>query len=136
MTAKEYLSQAIGIKMRLDAMAVQLDFLKSAAISVTPCYNGLPKPANRNIHRNEDAILRILEFEEKMAELQAELSGICAVISAVTDPAAHTVLVKRYMEGKPWRKIASELHISDPQTYRLHNDALAKIEILIVNESN
>jgi hypothetical protein len=64
MTAKEYLSQIKRIQTRLSAMADQLECLKSSAEYISPQFSDMPRPATRNVHKNEDAILRVIEWQE------------------------------------------------------------------------
>lgn len=128
MTAKQYLSQIKHIQLRLSAMAEQLECLRSAAQCVTTSYNDIPCSAPRDIHKHEDAVLRVLEWEEKMQAEVDRLSDINATIAAVSTPAHHFLLVKRYVRSETWETIARGLGYSLSQTKRFHLDALADLE--------
>lgn len=80
MTAKEYLSQAQAIKTRLAAMSEQLKFLRDAAEYVGPYIRDMPKPS-RNIHKTEDACIRVIAFEERMDAQYAKLTEISETIN-------------------------------------------------------
>jgi hypothetical protein len=127
MTAKQYLSQIAQLKLRLAAMAEQLEFLKAAAECVTPAYSDMPRPAARNIHKNEDAIIRVLDLEEKMRAEFGHLADINAAITEVGSPVLQSLLVKRYIHGDRWETIASSLYVSLRQVHRLHQSALDEI---------
>lgn len=135
MTALEYLRQARSIQIRLSAMAEQLERLRSAAEYVGPRLSDMPKSSTRNIHANEDAIIRLIDFEERMKAQYDELAEINETINAVDDPILHALLVKRYISGKSWAVISRELYYSEAQIYRLHTVALEEVERLIANES-
>lgn len=134
-TALQYLQQARSIPIRLNAMAEQLERLKSAAEYVAPQLSDMPKSATRNVRANEDAIIRLMDHEERMKAQYGRLAEINEMINAVADPILHALLVKRYISGKPWAVISSELYYSEAQVYRLHSAALEEVERLIANAS-
>jgi len=128
MTAKQYLSQIKYIRLRLSAMTAQLECLRSAAECVTTTYSDMPCSTKRNIHRNEDAIMRMLEWEEKMRSEVSRLADINATIAEVSTPTLQSLLVKRYVCGETWEEIAGELRYSLSQIKRLHSAALTEVE--------
>ena len=134
-TALQYLQQARSIPIRLNAMAEQLERLKSAAEYVAPQLSDMPKSTTRNVRANEDAIIRLMDYEERMKAQYGRLAEINEMINAVADPILHALLVKRYISGKPWAVISSELYYSEAQVYRLHSAALEEVERLIANAS-
>ena len=131
MTAKEYLHQARNIQIKLGAMAEQLQFLKAAAEQVTPQYSDTPKSTTRNIHKSEDAIIRVLDFEQRMKEQYDMLTEINDTVDKLQDPLQRTVLVKRYFSVKTWREIALETYYSERTIRYIHTAALAEVRKLI-----
>ena len=131
MTAKEYLSQAWSIRIRLEAMAEQLEFLKSTAQYIVPQYSDMPKPATPNIHKNEDAIIRVITYKERMEKQFAKLDEINETINSVSNPTSQAILVKRYIGRNTWDEITSAVYVSRSHAFELHNAALAEIEKLI-----
>ena len=134
MTAKQYLSQTRDIKIRLDAMKEQAEFLRSVAQYSGVQYSDMPK-APRNIKSNEDAYIRLLEKEERIKELERKLTEIESNVSKVNDAVLQSILSKRYLSGKQWSDIASELHISTSRIYELHRVALVEMEGLLKKHS-
>ena len=128
MTAKQYLSQIRQIKLRLSTMATQLECLRSAAECITTTHSNMPHSTTRNIRKNEDAIMRVLEWEEKMQSEVDRLAEINAAIASVSNPTLQTLLVQRYVCGHTWEKIAGELNYGLSQTKRLHFAALSEVE--------
>lgn len=135
MTAFQYLQQARCIPIQLNAMAEQLERLRSAAEYIAPRLSDMPKSATRNVRAGEDAIIRVMDFEERMKAQYEKLAEINETISAVADPILQALLVKRYVSGKSWALISSELSYSVAQVYRLHSAALEEVERLIADES-
>jgi len=131
MTAKEYLLQAKSIITRLEAMAEQLEFLRSAAVYIVPQWSDLPKAATRNVHKNEDAIVRVMEFEDRMKAQYAKLTEINDTVDRLRDPMHRIILVKRYFSGKTWREVACEIHYNERMVRRIYNDALLEIDRLL-----
>ena len=135
MTAIEYLSQARQINTRIKAMAEQLEYLKAAAEHIGTRYSDMPKPAIQNIHKNEDAIIKVVDLERRINDQFNRLAEISATIESVSDPTSQTLLVKRYLKCETWREISCEMHFSPCHIYRLHNLALDEIGKMIANES-
>ena len=128
MTAKQYLSQIVMLKVRIAAMSEQIEFLRAAAECVTTTYSDMPRSATRNIHKNEDAIIRVLEMEEKRQSVFNRLAEINEAIASLEDPFLHSLLVKRYVRGERWEQIAADLFVSIRHVHRLHQSALDEIE--------
>jgi len=111
-------------------MAEQLAFLKSAAEYAAPCLNDAPR-CPRNHNKNEDAILRVLEMEERMAAAQEKLNKVSEVIDKVSEPTQQAILVKRYLSKKTWADISSEVYYSIPRVYEMHRDALNTVQSVL-----
>lgn len=48
-----------------------------------------------------------------------------ALISNLTDEIQRCILNRRYIQVQSWETIAEEMHISEPQLFKLHGTALA-----------
>ena len=128
MTAKEYLSQAWKTMMRVESMTEMLAVLKSAAEYPPACAPDMPKSTTRNIHKNEDAIIRVLDLEERIRAERVKLDGIIAVIANISDPTTQAIIVKRYIDRKTWNEIAEEIYISLRQVHRFHQCILDEMD--------
>ena len=125
MTAKEYLSQARTLDMRIKSKLQQI--------------SDMPRNPNRGGSKIERAVLKIIEVEESLkhdvedlVELKKE---IMATIRAVSDVELQTLLEKRYLCFLSWEKIAVEMHYSIQHIYRMHDTALSCVAaIMRVNE--
>jgi DNA-directed RNA polymerase specialized sigma subunit len=127
MTAKEYLSQAWRLKTRIENMAEILAFMKSSAEYPAHAFSDMPRPPQRNIYRNEDAIVRAMEYERRIEAERDKLSSAMNTITAIEDATAQAIVVKRYIDRKTWESIAVETYVSLRQVHRLHGQVLAEI---------
>jgi hypothetical protein len=133
MTAKQYLSQIRRIKMRVAALSEQLACMKEVAGLASSVLSDIPHSPNRNIHKLENEVIKQIEWEEKIQSELGRLEEVNSTIAAVADPTLQTLLVKRYVNGETWEKIASDMYISIRHVYRFHDEALALIEKTAVN---
>ena len=139
MTAKEYLSQARTLDMRIKSKLQQIESLNELATSCTIVYSDMPRNPNRGGSKIERAVLKIIKVEESLkhdvenlVELKKE---IMATIRAVSDVELQTLLEKRYLCFLSWEKIAVEMHYSIQHILRMHDTALACVAaIMRVNE--
>jgi len=135
MTAKEYLLQAESLKIRIGTMSEQLEYLRSAALYAPPLTSNMPKPSTRNVHKAEDAYVRVMEKEAQIEAAQNKLVEIVSAIDLVAEPTLQAVLSKRYLCKKIWSEISRELNFSIPRLYELHRDALAEIDAFLKQHS-
>ena len=128
MTTKEYLLQAQSIKIQLDAMAEQLEFMKSiVSYASSPQYSDMPKSTSYNVHKNQDDIIDFIDYEEKMNKQRDKLNEINKTIYSIKDPKLQAILVKRYLSNKKWSEISLEMYMSLRHVQRLHDIALEEI---------
>lgn len=128
MTAKEYLNQAHHIDRCINSGLEQIASLRGLAVKATQTFSDMPGSPNRNIHKTEDIILKIVDMEddlkrsmERLVDLKAE---IMSVIAKVEDAEYRTLLELRYLCFKTWEQIAVEMGYELRWVYRLHQKAL------------
>jgi RNA polymerase sigma factor (sigma-70 family) len=128
MTAKEYLLQAKATKMRLETLSEQVAYLKSAAEYCGINYDDISHSSTRNVHKNEDAIIRLIDWQDKLNDQFAKLDEINRTLNCLTDPLHYIVIVKHYLDGKTWREIAAELNYSERTIRYIHTTALELLQ--------
>ena len=113
MKAKEYLSQAYRLDQRIDAKIEQVMSLRNLAAKATSTLSDAVPSGTRNVHRMEDIIIKIIDFEneinadiDRLVDLKRE---IMRVIKALPNPEYQTLLELRYLCFKPWEQIAVEM---------------------------
>jgi DNA-directed RNA polymerase specialized sigma subunit len=131
-SAKEFLSQAYRIDQRINAKIEQVQSLRDLAAKATATLSdNSPAKGERNIHRMEDVIIKMVDLENEIHNDISILLGIKkdvgAVIKRVKDPEQQMVLEMRYLCYTPWEKIAEQLAYSPQHTYRIHGAAISSI---------
>ena len=66
MKAKEYLSQAYRLDQRIDAKIEQVMSLRNLAAKATSTLSDAMPSGTRNVHRMEDIIIKIIDFENEI----------------------------------------------------------------------
>ena len=127
MNAKEYLSQAGKIQKRIECLSEQLRFMREAAENVSSVISDMPRSPNRNIHRTENAVIRIVDLEDKLKTELDKLAMVNELISRLSDPEEQEVLIKRYLNGQRWDEIVSDIDLSSRKVYQIHESALLHI---------
>lgn len=152
MTAKEYLAQYRMIKARLRAIEAMVDEAREELSAINdvsirsawpdgqphgtgttdPVGNQAATAADKMTQERRDKLrgqLEDLEIRELKvrSELWRQRMEIEEVIGAVSDPAHHDVLHRRYIQGQKFELIAVEMDYSYRHTIRLHGEALLEV---------
>jgi len=132
LSAKDYLSQAYKIDQRISSKIEQVQALRALAEKATSTLSHAPASGNRNIHRMENIIAKMVDLE---TEINADLNSlidlkreIITVIKCVESLEFQTLLELRYLCFRTWEQIAVEINWSIRQVYYMHGEALREIE--------
>lgn len=141
MNAKQYLKQAYRLGDLIKNDLQELKRLESLVTSVSsPNLTGImfSEPQKHDAPFVNGVIL-IEELKEKINE---EIKGFLKVeyeirttILNLKDNEQKLCLKLRYLSFLKWDAVASEMHISQKQVYRIHNQALKEIQKLIPNDT-
>lgn len=131
MTAKEYLSQARFLDMRINSKIQQIASLNDLATKCTSTISDMPRNPNRGSSRMADAIVKIIDLEEEinrdidaLVDLKRE---IMSTIKSVSNTEYQTILEKRYLCFISWEQIAVDMNYSMQYAFRMHDRALKEI---------
>lgn len=138
---KQRLSQYISLKMEVEHQEERIARMKREETIPALKLGDGSKHSSGSGDRMERAILRRMEYEERIAPkveaAVAEMRAIEDAVSAVPDPMEREVLRLRYMEGEclrhpSWKEIALKLFGDNDErymvaTYRLHARALHNV---------
>lgn len=132
MTAKEYLQQARGMQLRLEALQERRQRYEDLASGATAHYRSGPGGTKR-VSSVEEYAVKLADLSEEMnlrASIYAEtLRQIEAAIDAVSQQNYRDVLRCRYMNGWSWGKIARKLHYSESYLYQIHGLAMRAVTV-------
>ena len=139
MTAKEYLSQAYKIDDDINSKLEQIASLRELATKATTVISDMPGSPNRNLHKMEDAIVKLTDLEAELNEdinrLATMKEDITRMIKRVTNRQERNVLEKRYLCYETWEQISVDMGYSIQHTFRIHDLGLQKIEEFLKDES-
>ena len=132
LTAKEYLSQAYRIDIRINSKIKQAQSLRAVAEKAAAVLSHAPLGGTRNNHRMEDVIVKMVDLE---AEINGDLNRlidlkreIITVIKNVDAVELQNLLELRYLCFMTWEEIAVELNWSIRQAYYMHGEALREVD--------
>ena len=134
MSAKEYLSRALLIDQRINSKLEQVQSLRSLAEKATSTLSQMPHGKERNMHRMEDVIVKMLDLESDInASIDALVDikrEIMEAVQCLPMPEHRTLLELRYICGKTWEEIAVTMFYSVRNIHTLHSAALRELDML------
>lgn len=134
MNAREYLGQAWAIQKRIDTTRDELEKVESLLLQGVSFEEKLGSGDN---NKNERVIFKILDLQEKLTHQLEDfidaLTEITHTINQLDDANEVTVLYKRYIAFEKFSVIADEMNYSLRQTYRIHDQAVLSVQVIINN---
>ena len=132
MNAKEFLSRGINLERRVETITDQIEHYKSIVNKCTVTYSDSPKSTTSS-YRLEDCTQKIMDLQSELCEAVADLvdvtCDIARTISKVENYDYEDLLVKRYVLGQSWEKIADDMNYGIRNVHRLHGEALRELKI-------
>lgn len=133
MKIKAYLEKARNINIQIDSKLEQVSALRQLAIKASSTLSPVPPSGTPDPHRLEETIAKMMDMENEVDEAIDHLvelkADIMKAISRVPDARERVVLELRYLAFKDWASIADTVGLHIRQVYRLHDEALKRIEI-------
>ena len=133
MTAKEYLRQAYIIDRKIKLDTEKLEAARSALYGKTVRYDRDGSKSVPHGNGTENAVLRVLELEERFDKeidrLTEKRQEIEQAVNAVPDEVQREVLTRRYLLYQKWEVIAKDMNYSVQHIFRLHSLALKKMRV-------
>lgn len=133
MTAKEYLSQAYRLDLRINSKIEQVSALNDLATKCTSTLTGMPHNPNHGRSTMADAVEKIVDLQaeinrdiDRLVDLKRE---IVQVIKAVGSPEYQTLLEKRYLCFMTWEQIAVDMNYGIDNIFKLHKKALQSVRV-------
>lgn len=128
MTAKEYLSQAYRLDLRINSKIEQVSSLNELATKCTSVINDMPRNPNRGTSTMANAIDKIIDLQSEINnDIQTLVNlkqEIVTVIKEIGNLEYQTLLEKRYLCFLSWERIAVDMGYDLRYVHKLHNRAL------------
>ena len=137
MNAKEFLSQARLLDLRVRARIRQVEDLRALACSVRGFSSEEPVSHTRDVTGLQNVVVKIIEEEQRLNEaidnfVDVKLR-IREVIDLVSDPLMQLILEKRYLLFESWDQIVADLAYSRRWVMQLHKAALEIVDQILEN---
>ncbi len=141
MNAKDYLLQIKKLEHQIERMKVrskEYEHLADGASSPsygkeivdgTKCDKA---PFVRWLNKKDELDHEIRVLEETLENLKVE---VILKIERIDSENHKIILIKRYFEGKSWEDIRNALFTSKATIYRWHDEALAKLDGVLKDET-
>ncbi len=135
MRAKDHFIEMARIENAISSKQLMAETYRSmASCTSAPPITDMPKNPNRNLEPMAKALIRAMELEEEIKELEERLEAMKLKALRIMDKFncdhLQAVLVKRYFEKKSWSRIQDEMFYSRSGIYKLHGQALLAFELL------
>jgi DNA-directed RNA polymerase specialized sigma24 family protein len=132
MNAKEFLMRGINLERRVDTIKDQIEHYKSLVNNCTVTYSDSPKSTTSN-YKLEECTQKIMDLQAELCEAMADLVDVTCEISRAIQKIENydyqDLLVKRYVLGQSWEKIADDMNYGIRNVHRLHGEALRELKI-------
>lgn len=137
--AKRYLRRYISMRRYRDALADELREHYSTATSCAVRLKPIPISGGGGAYdRMAEDVCRIVDSRERLnsaiAQLDALLADVLAVLDAVSDDRLRELLGLRYVTGLRWEQIADRMGYEAAQIYRLHGRALIEVNRILADK--
>lgn len=130
--AKNFLVGARFIDLCIQSKIHQIQDLNDLATQASAVLSDMPGSPNRNIHRLEDVIVKIIDLQNEISDDIKELIAVKKKINTSINELERderVVLEERYLKHSKWEDISQMCDCSMRQVFRIHDEALKKIRI-------
>ena len=128
-----YLKKYIILDREINRMLGEVEKWRGRLSNVTASYSSQPQGGGSIYGKTPDIIAKIVDLEQEINEQIDKLISvrieIAGVIGAVEDDVLRQVLQFRYIDGKPWERVAADMGYSWRNIHRLHSKALNKVKL-------
>ena len=125
--------RAYRVDQRIENKLEQIQLLNDLAAKATVTYSDMPGSPNRNVHKMEDVLVKIIDIKTEINADMLELVDLkketMDCIKQVDDPELQLILELRYLNYVGWEQIAGDLGYGIDNVFRLHRKALDFIEV-------
>jgi DNA-directed RNA polymerase specialized sigma subunit len=137
MTAKEYLSQVYWLNRIINNKIEQKEELEALAerTTIDPTKEKVIG-GRQSTSPMEDATVKLIdlshEINDDIDELIKLREEVEETIEEVEDYRYRTILEMRYLKGKPWKDVSSDIGFDKRWVMRLHSRALKEVDEILI----
>ena len=108
------------------------------ATSATTRISNTPHADSPNLQRMESLACKIADLEQELradeATLEAARIDTALMICKLPNEQHKQLLMERYLRSRNWKDVADTIGYSLSHAFRLHEDALCHMEVLLARE--
>ena len=131
MAAKQFLEGIRNMRMAIDSKRAKITVLREIATNTSAHLTGMPHNPSSEKSPMANAVCKIADLEREIADLEQKRQTAIDTLCEMEDSALCTVLIKRYVQEKPWEDISAEMRCSRSRAFYLHNNAIAALDQLL-----
>lgn len=131
MAAKQFLEGIRNMRMAIDSKRAKITVLREIATNTSARLTGMPHNPSSEKSPMANAVCKIADLEREIADLEQKRQMAIDTLCEMEDSALCTVLIKRYVQEKPWEDISAEMRCSRSRAFYLHNNAIAALDQLL-----
>ena len=140
MTAKEFFKKIHAAERSVESAVRKVEIFKSMAEKITSSLEGETVSHTRNVHSNEDAIIRLAEAKEELArrtEVYTKLvDEISEKMTGLDDPEEEVLLTNHYLKHLSLLAVAREMHRGNSWVYDHHDAAIKKLDKILAESGD
>ena len=118
-------------KERADEYERTISYAKTSKISAMP-------KKERTMNSFEDKLIKSISYKEEAAELHRKFIAAAEdagnLIMRLENPVERKLLIMRYIDLQGWNNIIDTLQYERSWVYRMHNRAIANLDIIIKSD--
>ncbi len=137
MTAKEFFKKIHDAERSVESAARKVEILKSMAEKITSSLDGETVSHTRNVHSNEEAIIRLAEAKEELARRSAVYTAyvneITEKMAILDDPEEEILLTNHYLKHLSLVAKSRDLHRCRSWVYEHHDLAMKKLDQILAD---
>ena len=131
MTAKELLAKIIKLRKAIDYRNTKIASLVAQAENTSCRLTGMPHNPSPDPSPMATAICKKVDLENEIEKLEAERNGYIATLDLVGDDVLSRILNLRYVQEAKWDEIMAELGFCHTHIFRLHLQAIQKLDSVL-----
>lgn len=134
MTAKQWLEEIKKIQEYINSKRLMAETYRTLAEGMgSPKMSDMPKGKSSIQDIMAESLVKAITLEQEVEELQQELAMKKAKLTDIIvqlEPTQQVLMIQRYFENKTMIEIAENLHYTERWVYKLHQEALKKMDQL------
>lgn len=133
MTTKEWLNRARTIDGELAALVEAREVMIAKLTKATQTLTGDTVQSSKDNHKFDELGELAFQIEQAVKTCKAVKAEVMGAIRQVKSGTCRELLVRRYIDGETWEKIAVTMNYSWRQVHRLHGRALIEVTEVLKN---